>query len=200
MFRGRKVWLAVQGWGSKKQKDLFCLKNNMQPLKDHDNGYFIHMWIRFPTLQSKFLVFFVLVWKMIMKICYIDSSTWENAINKKSAKAPGDRAKCKAGEVTGNKLAHSYWGLSQISVLFYSEYKAGNLQDRGQFPWSWLWRLPSSWYTLNFRTQITVLQVIPYDHRQQSRCSWKSLSCVQFFSILWTTQSMEFSRPEYWNG
>ena len=154
MFRGRKIWLAVQGWGSKKQKDLFCLKNNMQPLKDHDNGYFIHMWIRFPTLQSKFLVFFVLVWKMIMKICYIDSSTWENAINKKSAKAPGNWAKCK--EVTGNKLAHSYWGLSQISVLFYSEYKAGNLQDHGQFPWSWLWRLPSSWYTLNFRTQITV--------------------------------------------
>ena len=26
---------------------------------------------------------------------------------------------------------------------------------------------------------------------------WKSLSCVQLFATLWTTQSMEFSRPEW---
>ena len=29
---------------------------------------------------------------------------------------------------------------------------------------------------------------------------WKSLSCVQLFATLWTIQSMEFSRPEYWSG
>ena len=28
----------------------------------------------------------------------------------------------------------------------------------------------------------------------------KSLICVQLFVTLWTTQSMEFSRPEYWSG
>ena len=29
---------------------------------------------------------------------------------------------------------------------------------------------------------------------------WKSLRCVRFFVTLWTIQSMEFSRPEYWSG
>ena len=29
---------------------------------------------------------------------------------------------------------------------------------------------------------------------------WKSLSCVWLFATLWTIQSMEFSRPEYWSG
>ena len=29
---------------------------------------------------------------------------------------------------------------------------------------------------------------------------WKSLSGVQLFATPWTTQSMEFSRPEYWSG
>ena len=28
---------------------------------------------------------------------------------------------------------------------------------------------------------------------------WKSFICVQLFATPWTTQSMEFSRPEYWN-
>ena len=28
---------------------------------------------------------------------------------------------------------------------------------------------------------------------------WKSLSRVQVFATLWTVQSMEFSRPEYWS-
>ena len=30
--------------------------------------------------------------------------------------------------------------------------------------------------------------------------SWKSLSRVRLFATPWTTQSMEFSRPEYWSG
>ena len=29
---------------------------------------------------------------------------------------------------------------------------------------------------------------------------WKSLSCVRLFATPWTTQSVEFSRPEYWSG
>ena len=29
---------------------------------------------------------------------------------------------------------------------------------------------------------------------------WMSLSRVQLFATPWTIQSMEFSRPEYWNG
>ena len=29
---------------------------------------------------------------------------------------------------------------------------------------------------------------------------WKSLSRVWLFATLWTIQSMEFSRPEYWSG
>ena len=29
---------------------------------------------------------------------------------------------------------------------------------------------------------------------------WKSLSRVQLFETPWTTQSMAFSRPEYWSG
>ena len=29
---------------------------------------------------------------------------------------------------------------------------------------------------------------------------WKSLNHVQLFVMLWTIQSMEFSRPEYWSG
>ena len=29
---------------------------------------------------------------------------------------------------------------------------------------------------------------------------WKLLSCVRLFATPWTTQSMEFSRPEYWSG
>ena len=33
-----------------------------------------------------------------------------------------------------------------------------------------------------------------------SHIKWKSLSCVWLFVTLWTIQSMEFSRPEYWNG
>ena len=82
MFRGRKGWLAVQGWGSKKQKDLFCLKNNMQPLKDHDNDYFIYICESDSQLfNQNFLCFFVLLWKMIMKIYYIDSSLHEEMLS-----------------------------------------------------------------------------------------------------------------------
>ena len=35
---------------------------------------------------------------------------------------------------------------------------------------------------------------------QLSIWKWKSLSHVQLFGTQWTTQSMEFSRPEYGNG
>ena len=35
---------------------------------------------------------------------------------------------------------------------------------------------------------------------QVSWMKWKSLSRVQLFAIPWPTQSMEFSRPEYWSA
>ena len=35
---------------------------------------------------------------------------------------------------------------------------------------------------------------------QEREVKWKSLSHVWLFEIPWTTQSMEFSRPEYWSG
>ena len=34
----------------------------------------------------------------------------------------------------------------------------------------------------------------------REKWKWKSLSCFQLFATAWTTQSMEFSRPEYWSG
>ena len=33
----------------------------------------------------------------------------------------------------------------------------------------------------------------------ESESVWKSLSHVQLFVTPWTIQSIEFSRPEYWN-
>ena len=35
---------------------------------------------------------------------------------------------------------------------------------------------------------------------QRSEVKWKLLSCIWLFTTLWTMQSMEFSRPEYWSG
>ena len=36
--------------------------------------------------------------------------------------------------------------------------------------------------------------------RFEEYVKWKLLGCVWLFAIPWTIQSMEFSRPEYWNG
>jgi len=36
--------------------------------------------------------------------------------------------------------------------------------------------------------------------REKREVKWKSLSHVWLFATLWTIQSMECSRPEYWNG
>ena len=33
-----------------------------------------------------------------------------------------------------------------------------------------------------------------------AKCKWKPLNRVWLLVIPWTIQSMEFSRPEYWNG
>ena len=35
---------------------------------------------------------------------------------------------------------------------------------------------------------------------KKGKWEWKSLSPVQLFATPWTTQSMDFSRPEYWSG
>ena len=39
--------------------------------------------------------------------------------------------------------------------------------------------------------------LIPLLHE---KWKWKSVSCVWLFETPWTMQSIEFSRPEYWNG
>ena len=39
-----------------------------------------------------------------------------------------------------------------------------------------------------------------YAYKKGISWKWKSLSRVQLFATLWTIQSMEFSRPEYWSG
>ena len=36
--------------------------------------------------------------------------------------------------------------------------------------------------------------------QDNSPVKWELLSHVQLFATLWTTQSMEFFRPEYWSG
>ena len=39
-----------------------------------------------------------------------------------------------------------------------------------------------------------------YSKVNQSYAKWKSLSRVRLFATPWTTQSTEFSRPEFWSG
>ena len=51
-----------------------------------------------------------------------------------------------------------------------------------------------------------LLSPTPHTHTYKHACTlvsvseWKSLSCVWLFVTLWTIQSMEFSRPQYWSG
>ena len=60
------------------------------------------------------------------------------------------------------------------------------------------WRMP--WTVPTTGSQ----RVGESDTTEQLHChfqvKWKSLSHVQFFATPWTIQSMEFSRPESWNG
>ena len=44
--------------------------------------------------------------------------------------------------------------------------------------------------------ELTVAQILS----SLFQVKWNSLSHVQLFVTLWTIQSMEFSRPEYWSG
>ena len=39
-----------------------------------------------------------------------------------------------------------------------------------------------------------------FDGDDNEKWKWKSLSRIWFFVTARTIQSMEFSRPEYWNG
>ena len=50
------------------------------------------------------------------------------------------------------------------------------------------------WFIL-YKFYIQTHQYVP---QIQRKC--KSLSCVWLFVTPWTTQSLEFSRPEYWSG
>ena len=44
--------------------------------------------------------------------------------------------------------------------------------------------------------ELTVAQILS----SLFQVKWNSFSHVQLFVTLWTIQSMEFSRPEYWSG
>ena len=39
-----------------------------------------------------------------------------------------------------------------------------------------------------------------WQHRKKNESELKVAQRVQLFATLWTVQSMEFSRPEYWSG
>ena len=48
--------------------------------------------------------------------------------------------------------------------------------------------------------EMDCLWAITFKFCIQWKWKWKSLSHVRLFATPWTTQSMEFSRPEYWSG
>ena len=71
--------------------------------------------------------------------------------------------------------------------------------------WTWVWANSGR----SQRTgkpgilQSMGLQRVGYNlatKQQPYPIKWKLLSCVQLFATPWTTQSMDFSRPEYWSG
>ena len=48
---------------------------------------------------------------------------------------------------------------------------------------------------------LLILIEVTVDERIKNvKWKWNSLSSVRLFEILWTIQSTEFSRPEYWSG
>ena len=51
-----------------------------------------------------------------------------------------------------------------------------------------------------FSPRAPELSIHPYCRLRLWKSKWKSLSRVWLFATLWTIQSMEFSRPEYWGG
>ena len=48
---------------------------------------------------------------------------------------------------------------------------------------------------LSYETYNTVNQLW-----SEVKVKWKSLIHAQLFGTLWTIESVEFSRPEYWSG
>ena len=60
-------------------------------------------------------------------------------------------------------------------------------------------RLPGPWDSPGKNTGVGchfLFQLFP----KMCQSEWKSLCRVWLFATPWTMQSMEFSRPEYWNG
>ena len=53
--------------------------------------------------------------------------------------------------------------------------------------------------SLQFQGQFVPISLKPV-LRIVASWKWKSLSRVQVFVTVWTIESMEFSRPEYWSG
>ena len=78
--------------------------------------------------------------------------------------------------------------------------------------WSSTWEWSLKLYNCSFQssqcvsdynfilTHIKLLQFEYFHQNEKWKKQWNSLSHIQLFLTPWTTQSMEFSRPEYWNG
>ena len=60
---------------------------------------------------------------------------------------------------------------------------------------------PPSWLLLYLNVfNISFLNLVSLNYISFYVWVWKLLSCVRLFVTLWTIQSMEFSRLEYWGG
>ena len=91
------------------------------------------------------------------------------------------------GEGQGSVTSYSSWGCKESD---HTEWlNNNNSKPKINRITSYLCILPEIAYT----------HISPYVF-EWSEVMWKLLSCVQLFASLWTIQSMEFSRPEYWVG
>ena len=77
----------------------------------------------------------------------------------------------------------------QTTPIFFPGKSRGQRILVGYSPWGHK-RVQHDW--------VTKQQYVTYMETESGK--WKSLSRVWLFASLWTIQSMEFSRPEYWSG
>ena len=128
------------------------------------------------------------------------------------------RLKCKAeNKSIKQKFAHWNFGLVSSCPLFCSQNTGTRHTPQAGDENTHLWRnwmalgkdLPSPksggvpFHPEEHKTAGQSLWMKPTSQQPSSptrKWKWKSLSCVQLFETPWTTQSMGFSRPEYWSG
>ena len=81
-------------------------------------------------------------------------------------------------------------------ILFWHKYRTQTLQF-SSFKTSIVFCIPIPQLCLK---ELQKQNLEEWRDKSSLKWKWKSLSCVPLLSIPWTTQSMEFSRPEYWSG